>query len=274
MPDKDITVEVILSAYNQTEYMRLVLEAYLMQTDQYFSVAVADDGSAEDVKALVDDFVAKGLKIRYHWHEDRGFRKSKIVNEAVAASTADYLILTDNDCMPQKEFIADHKKRAKEGCFVVGRRVNLNSTLSERFVKGKYPVSRINSRLWLLVNSVCGHLRYAEVGMRIPWWLSDPLSRGEACLLGANVGVWRKDFVAINGYDNDFVGYGMEDTDLEWRLRAAGTHSRTIKGRGGMIHLYHPGRSKTEKNVELMQMRQAEGHYRVKNGIVSTESSE
>lgn len=273
MADHDFSVEVIITAYNQAEYTRLVLEAYSRQSDPDFTVAVADDGSGPEIAELVKSFQARGLPVRHVWHEDRGYRRAEILNKAIAGSHADYLIFTDNDCMPQLEFIADHKRRAEKGYFVVGRRVNLNSTLSERFVKGKYDVSRINSRLWLLMKSLCGHLRYAEVGMRIPWWLCEKLSRGEAHLLGANVGAWREELLSVNGYDNDFVGYGMEDTDLEWRLKASGVRSRTIKGRGGVIHLYHPERSKTEKNAELMKARQAEGLVKVRNGIIPSEPS-
>jgi GT2 family glycosyltransferase len=80
--------------------------------------------------------------------------------------------------------------------------------------------------------------------------------------------VWRADLLKVNGYDNDFVGYGSEDVDLEWRLRAVGLESKSLKGRGCVLHLYHEQRRGTPRNVELLSARQQRNLFRVHNGIV------
>ena len=256
-----------MTAYNQAAYTRLVLEAYSRQSDQEFAFAVADDGSGPEIAALVAEYRGRGLNIRHIWHEDRGFRRAEILNKAIATSSASYLIFTDNDCMPQREFIADHRRMARRGQFVVGRRVLLNEGLSEKFVSHDLDVSTINDRAWLLRQAAARNVRYAEMGLRIPWVICRLISRQGVRLLGANVAAWAHDLRVVNGYDNEFVGYGLDDTDLEWRLLATGLQAQSIKGRGCVMHLYHPERIRTERNAEIMYQRKRDGVVRVKNGI-------
>lgn len=271
MSDRRFSVEVVMAAYNRANYTRLALEGYTQQNDPDFSLVIADDGSGPEIAALVEEFRGRGLNIRHVWHEDKGFRRAEILNKAVASSTADYLIFTDNDCMPQREFIADHKRMARPGLFVVGRRVLLNEMLSQRFVAGDEPAATVNDRLWLLRQGLKGNLRYVEMGMRIPWFLCRLFSRKHVHLLGANAAVWRRDVLAVNGYDNEFVGYGMEDTDFERRLVATGLQSQSIKGRGCVVHLYHEERQRNERNADIVRQREVEGIVRVRNGVVRDE---
>ena len=114
------SIEVIMAAYNQLLNTKLVLDGYLRQTDQNFSICIADDGSDVGIKNLVVLYQGLGLNIRHVWHEDMGFRKARILNKAIAGSSSDFIIFTDNDCIPSKHFIADYRQELKMTFFWLG----------------------------------------------------------------------------------------------------------------------------------------------------------
>jgi GT2 family glycosyltransferase len=59
-------------------------------------------------------------------------------------------------------------------------------------------------------------------------------------LYGGNVGIFREDYQRINGYDENFRGWGCEDDDLRLRLRQAGVRIRSVLGATRTYHLWHP----------------------------------
>ena len=76
------------------------------QTDHNFEIVIADDGSREDTRQLIERFArATDRPIQHIWQEDDGFQKCRILNKAIVAARGDYLILTDGDCIPRKDFV-------------------------------------------------------------------------------------------------------------------------------------------------------------------------
>ncbi len=118
-------IAVLISAYNNAPLLRRCLLMLTVQTDSRFQIVIADDGSNESVKEVLELPEFRALAIQHHWHEDQGFRKTKILNRALAEMHADYVILTDADCLPRNDFIAQHRKIAKPGTFVSGGIVNI-----------------------------------------------------------------------------------------------------------------------------------------------------
>jgi glycosyltransferase involved in cell wall biosynthesis len=239
-PDR---VEVILSAYGAERELRLVLEAYLGQSESGFSLAVADDGSGPSVERLAHEFADRGMSIRHLWHEDRGFRKARILNRAIGTSEADYLILSDGDCIPCRRFVRDHLEWAEAGRFVCGRRVLLGEELTRAILDRDSTPAWLENPFRLLLGEARGQLRRAWVGVRQPRLVSRLLSRKQRGLWGCNTAEWMKDLVRINGFNNAFEGWGYEDIDIERRLLASGLRPKAIRGRGAVFHLYHPGNS-------------------------------
>lgn len=261
-------IEVLMAAYNNAPTMRVVLEGYLRQTDTNFSIAIADDGSGPEVAALAREFADRGLTIRHLWQEDRGFRKAIALNKAIATSSAEYLVFTDNDCVPQKNFIADHRRAARPGCFVAGRRVDLGPELTRQVKTGVVPLSLLENRGWLLRNAVNRKLRHAEYGLGLPWTATDLWSRKQVGLLGANMAIWKSDVLLINGFDGGIPGGDGEEVDLEWRLMAAGVDRTSLLGRASVVHLYHtprPNEDPTGRQYRLDKM--ARNEFRAAHGI-------
>ena len=91
---------VIVTTYNRPDALAAVLTGYRAQSSQDFELLVADDGSTEATRTVVDDCRRHaGFAVHHVWHEDQGFRPAAIRNRAVAASSADYVIFTDGDCV-------------------------------------------------------------------------------------------------------------------------------------------------------------------------------
>jgi GT2 family glycosyltransferase len=260
-------IEVIMAAYNNIKDMRIVLDGYLGQTDKQFLLCIADDGSRNSVKSLLDVYVELGLNIRHVYHEDKGFRKAEIVNSAISSSRADYLVFTDNDCIPSKYFIADHRAVCSEDKLIIGRRVDLYASVSNALRNNSISISKFNSPSWLLFQSAIKGLKRSEIGVRFPAFICDVWNRKDRKAIGANMGISRAALLEINGFDSDYQGYGFEETDLEWRLAKNGIKSQTVLGRCAIFHLYHPGKKESVESLLHLQKKINQGLVKCKNGI-------
>ena len=120
---------LIISTYNWPEALELVLKSVRMQKVYPDEVIIADDGSTDETKKLINknqkDFP---VPIKHFWHQDKGFRKSHILNLAIANSNADYIIQIDGDCILDKFFIKDHLHSVRENTYLFGSRVNINAS--------------------------------------------------------------------------------------------------------------------------------------------------
>jgi GT2 family glycosyltransferase len=261
------TIEVIMAAYNNVQDMGLVLKGYLNQKDKDFSICIADDGSKNAVKALVDEYDKLGLNIRHIWQEDQGFRKAKIVNEAISTSKSKYIILTDNDCIPSTYFIEDYRDILSEGTIIIGRRVDMYTAASDDLRCGRVSLRKLESPSWLIINSLKNHLKRPEMGIRFPHFILKIWNKKERGAIGANMAVSRQALMEVNGFDNDYKGYGMEDTDLVWRLNKAGYTNKTMLGRCALFHLYHLEKEVGSSANTMFKQKKRSGLIKCINGI-------
>ena len=113
---------VIVTTYNRPDALAAVLAGYAAQTDQDFELLVADDGSTPETQAVIHAYQCHSRgTVRHVWQEDRGFRAAAIRNRAAAATDAEYIIFTDGDCVPSRQFVQAHKHLAERGYFQIGR---------------------------------------------------------------------------------------------------------------------------------------------------------
>jgi len=174
-----------------------------------------------------------------------------------------------NDCIPEPGFVADHRAVARPGSFVSGRRVNLGAAVTHELVTGVRSIGSLFRRSNLLWMGLRGQVRYAELGLHLPWWVVRLWSRKSRALLGANMAMWRDDLLKINGFDAAATTYGLvEDTDVEWRLRAVGVKGLSLLGRGCVFHLDHPTRKHNDPtNQQYIQRKQEAGQVWAVDGI-------
>lgn len=249
--------EVIMSAYNDADVLKLTLSGYLNQVDKDFGICVADDGSGPDIKQLVEEFQRKGLRVRHIWHEDKGFRRTVILNKAVASSQAERIIFTDSDCIPHPCFVADHKAACRPKRLVTGPRVYLGSDITQWLKNGDSSIIELNRTSLLIWLSIRKQLSKIEQAIRYPAWLLPFFNRMKTVWpYGANFAVDRQDLLLVNGFDEDFLGWGGEDVDLSHRLSLVGVTAHSSLGRAVVYHLEHPIREADDGDETLTQLKQ------------------
>lgn len=261
-------ISVILSAYNRPRYLELALEGFARQSDREFEVVVADDGSGPEVAEVLARMRDEtGLDIAHVWHEDRGFRKTQILNRAVLVASGDYLIFTDSDCIPREDLVAVHRRNARKGRFVAGSYLKLSRQISDAVTGEDVRSGRVFDLGWLRRQGwrpgrkALRMTRSSGIGR-----ILDLLTPTGANFQGNNVSAWRGDVLAANGFDNDW-GYGSEDRALGARLRNAGIAGIQMRHRCVTMHLEHP-RPYTDPDVakaNRRRLREVE-----KSGMVRT----
>lgn len=255
-------VSVLVTTYNSSVYLKRVLEGYLRQSVMPFEVIVADDGSSDNTEAVVSCFgQCAPFPVKHVWHEDLGFRAAKIRNEGIKAITGDYIVFTDGDCIPHPLFIEDHIYHAVCGYFVQGKRMLVGKELSERY----------SGACWIKNVWYCltGRMSGSHHLLRVQSVVRD-VCTGIRGIRSCNMGAFTCDVLAINGFDESFVGWGREDSDFALRLTLYGVKRKDPIFSALVFHLWHQenSRSSLEANDELLQDRVASGKYRCKYGIV------
>lgn len=248
-------IAVIITTYNRPSALAAVLLALQNQSLKNFEVLVADDGSTSETASLIHTLQAQlSYKLQHIWQKDEGFQAAKIRNKAVAATNSDYLIFIDGDCIPQPNFINKHMSLAESAWLVAGNRILLNSRFTNQVLTTQQNI--YNKSLWYwLANRISGNCN------RILPLLS--LSNGKWRKLKSkkwrgiktcNLGLWRKDFITVNGFDENYSGWGYEDSDLVIRLIRSGIRCKSGKFATAVLHLWHKehDRSNTDTNYQRL----------------------
>ena len=250
-------ISLVITTYNRSDALCAVLRSLAAQSDSQFEIIVADDGSTAEHQAAMQAMARQlGLVVRHVWHPDIGFTPARVRNLGVTAARGDYLILLDGDCVPEQDFIQQHRRLAQTGCFVNGSRVLLSERLTREVLADSTRVHGRTAAFWLL-QRWRGNASKLTGLLRLPLWLRrtrpDFLwKRIRSC----NMGLWRSDYVLINGFDESFVGWGHEDADFVLRL-----HNNGIKRKNGfcateVYHLWHPQAQRLAESKNALLVRQ------------------
>jgi glycosyltransferase involved in cell wall biosynthesis len=231
---------VIISTYNQPVWLEKVLWGYAVQSRPDFDLVIADDGSEQGTQAVLERARRVfGNRLQHVWHEDQGFRKCEILNKAIVAAQADYLIFTDGDCIPRRDFVATHMRLAQPGRFLSGGVIWLPRTLSEGITQGDVESGRVSERSWLRDQGwQAGRHGLRLVRSRRAARVLDLLTSTAASFNGHNASVWRDALFAVNGFDAQ-MGYGGLDRALGERLHNLGLRGRQVRYRAVCLHLDH-----------------------------------
>lgn len=250
-----MTTAVIVTTYNRPDALAAVLEGYLAQTGAAFEVLVADDGSTAETRETVTRYAARAsFPLRHVWQEDRGFRAAAARNRALAATTADYIIFTDGDCIPRRDFVARHCALAEPGCFLAGNRVLLAEGFTRRVLAESLPVHLWSGLRWLAARAGGDINRWLPLlGLGDGAWRKRTPGRWEG-VKTCNLSAWRADLMRINGLDESYSGWGLEDSDLVIRLLHAGVRHKSARFAAPVFHLWHRenDRSRLPENQRLL----------------------
>jgi len=258
-------IAVVISTYNNPDFLRLVLNGYAQQSDTNFVIYIADDGSTEETHQLIHH-MAKGFPVPIHhvWHEDHGFRKARIHNITFSQIAEPYILLTDGDCIPLPHMVATHRRLAQQNCMINGSRILLSAEWTTQLTQSEL-FSRPSLWGWWQLK------RQKRVNRILPIFLPPHLSASTPRLSGihgCHFACFRDDLLRVNGYDESFEGWGREDSDLVARLFHAGVQRRNLRGTP-VLHLWHHENSRDhlQRNDALLASCLKEKRVEARRGI-------
>ena len=201
-------VSVIVPTYNAEKTIGQCLEALAGQSypaDSY-EVIVVDDGSTDGTGDI-----ARRHKIKYIRQENRGPAAAR--NRGAEEAGGEIILFTDSDCLPDKDWIgemvkpfADPGVAAVKGAYKTGQK-----EITARFAQLEF-----EERFQLL--------KKAESIDMVDTY---------------SAGFRRKIFMDMGGFDTSFPVANNEDTELSYRMSAAG-HKMVFNPDAIVYHLDHP----------------------------------
>ena len=253
-----ILLSVAVTTYNRPDALRAVLDGLAAQADRGFEVIVADDGSREDTRALVEQTVPGfPVPLAHVWQEDLGFRAGAARNRATGRARGEYIVFLDGDCVPRPDFIARHRALAERGWMVAGNRILLSEAFTARALRERLPLHAWSAPQWRAAR------RRGDINRTLPLvhLPLGPLRKIAASrwqrVRTCNLGVWTDDFRRVRGFDESFEGWGFEDSDLAVRLLNAGVRRKEGAFATGVLHLWHRENDRRHegRNWDLLQQR-------------------
>lgn len=244
-------VSVIISTYNSPDWLQKVLWGYQCQDHTDFEIIIADDGSGPETEQMIKSFQqTTSLSIQHVWHEDRGYRRQTILNKAILQTQTEYIIFTDGDCIPRRDFISTHVTHALQGHFLSGGYCKLPMDLSKKISRDDIFTQRCFELRWLK--------SYGEVGLSQSRKLFvkgnladffDFITPAKPTFNNSNSSAWKADLLKVNGYDERML-YGGSDREIGERLVNSGLKGKQIRHRAIVLHLDHPRAYKTQESLE------------------------
>jgi glycosyltransferase involved in cell wall biosynthesis len=225
-----------MCTFERPAHLALALAGYLRQTGGIaFELIVADDGSGPETAEVVRRFAARApFPVRHVWHAREGHRRTTILNLAVAQASGEQVLYTDGDCVPAADLVAAHRRALEPGTLLIGGYVRVRRELADAATEA-----------WVLAG---GHERLLGSRERLALWRRHAKNvwqirtrrRRRPHNLGLNMSLARADLQRVNGYDENYRGWGHEDGDLRERLKRVGVWPRSIWTRALVFHLEHP----------------------------------
>ncbi|MDR1520512.1 MAG: glycosyltransferase [Planctomycetota bacterium] len=229
-------ISLLISTYERPDALAAVLRSLGRQTLKPFDIVIGDDGSGPATAAAIQAARARGLPLRHEWEPHQGYRLARMRNLCAAAAGGDYLIIVDGDVLLHPDFVADHAAAAEKGFFVQGSRALLNEADTRLAIAAdafwpSFFRPGIGNRKNLL--------RWPGLARRLP-----SRRQGLKGIRTCNFAVWREDYAGVNGFNEDFIGWGREDSEFATRLLNRGVRRRNLHCAGLVCHLHHPARSR------------------------------
>lgn len=262
---------IVICTYNAPRELEFGLASLERQSVPPHEILIADDGSGPKTRALIGRWQERfDCELRHYWQEDQGYRKAKIVNEAVRHSTGELLLFLDGDSFVHPRWIEDHLRVARPGLVSCGRRVKLGPDFSKGLSVDQIEAGDLDLPVGRILRSaLAGDTQRLGLGVRLPSLIARMLHPRPRKLMGVNYSLPREVFFAVNGYDEQWNMYGREDLDIELRLKRGGYSFYPLLNRAIVYHVYHPERARSPEAEALVARQGAMTHVRCEHGIES-----
>lgn len=231
---------VIFTTYNHPKWLEKTLWGFAVQSYQGFEIIIADDGSGDETKQVIDKIIAQiDIPIQHIWQEDNGFQKCQIMNKAILASKGEYLIFTDGDCIPHPDFVKNHVELSAKNTFLSGGYFKLSLAVSQNINEQDIRNNNATKPSWLLNNGVPFTLKIFKLYSHLFWGrILDALTSTRATWNGHSASTWKKIILQTNGFD-ERMQYGGQDREFGERLMNMGLKNKQVRYRCGCVHLDH-----------------------------------
>ena len=233
---------LIIATYNWPEALELVLLSVLQQSKFPDEIIIADDGSTNETKQIIELYTKKfHIALKHIWQADNGFQKTSILNKGIAIANSDYIIQIDGDIVLHPHFIKDHIQSAQQYTFIHGSRALLNQEITSIALQNNivyFPFFHLGIKNRL-------NLIYSPILSKLFGTKNTNLNGTRGC----NFSFWKKDFICVNGYNEQMIGWGKEDTELSVRLMNKGLQKYKLKFKAICYHLHHHISSREELNI-------------------------
>jgi len=264
---REPSVSLIINTYNHPVALNIVLESLKRQTVLPAEVIIADDGSNDEtLDLIIETGRSFPVSLKHVWQEDMGYRLARAKNKAVANAVGEYLIFLDGDLITHRRFVESHLSFAKQGRLLSGGRVMLSAELSERIMQEQ----RIPSRLSLLRHS---RNRHNLIDNPLFARIFSHRSNTDLNMKGGNSSIFKSDYVKLNGYNEDFVGWGYEDSEFAVRALRAGMTKWKLRSSAVTLHLDHGENNKRQSgvrvahNLQMLNAIRKSGSIRCEHGL-------
>lgn len=257
-------ITVIIAYYRNIPALNLIFKALERQTFREFEVIVAEDDNDEATNLFLQENRQKYFfPVLHVCHEDMGFRKNKIMNDAIRISRGEKLVFIDGDCVPHRRFLEMYSKHSKKRTYYYGRRVYVSGSLTEKALNEQNP------ELFSLLNLCLSRSRKIFEGVFLPF--RPTIKKEDREIWGCNWGILKEYILRVNGFDEDYTlpCYG-EDLDIGWRLKKIGIKLTSLKNRAIQYHLHHEARydeAIMAAGRKMYESKKSEGFSYCKNGI-------
>jgi glycosyltransferase involved in cell wall biosynthesis len=260
---------LIITTYNWPESLFLVFESIRYQTIRPYEIIIADDGSDSNTRKLIDSYNKEfNLNIIHSWQPDKGFRVARSRNLAISKSSGDYIVLIDGDSILHHDFVKDHLDCKEPGCFIQGSRVMLSEKETQKALYQK----NINFTFFSFSLFNRKNALHSQLLSKIFSFKKNHIHGIKSC----NMSFYKIDCENINGFNNDFEGWGREDSEFVARLINNGIKRKNIRFRAIQFHLWHNEYSRKSLNRnDVILERTIKNQLRwCSNGITSIKNNE
>lgn len=239
---ENLKVSVIVPVYNRLEHLRALFICLLKQTEAPYELIISDDGSSEQVIDYIGDLLEEAkFKIKHIYQEDKGFRKTRALNNAVREAEGEILIFCDQDLIFPEKHIENIKKNMKQKRFLMGRPIETIEVEKKEIIlnlnngkKYEEAIKNINSNYILYSRE---NLKKDKVRRILNIF---KLNKRGIKLFGMSYAMYKNDYIGVNGYDEKYIGWGLEDDDFGNRLYMYGVKGQEYIEEPIQLHLYHP----------------------------------
>jgi glycosyltransferase involved in cell wall biosynthesis len=267
-------ISLIVTTYNRPDALEAVVEGCFTQTDKDFEIIIADDGSTDETRECVARLKARSpVPLQHVWQPDVGFRLAMARNRGIEAASGEYIVILDGDCVPQANFIAQHRKLAKRGFMVTGSRILLGPEFTQRVLAEKLSLQSLGLADKFRLRAAGDINKALQLLVTLPDIGREKKRFSWRRIKGCNMAIWRSDLEMVNGFDESFLGWGHEDSDMVVRLFNAGVMRKDGAFATEVFHLWHREamRDQASSNRQIVLERRADKTTQAAKGLRDAE---